>query len=56
MSDSLWLQGPHGILQVRMPEWVAISYSRGSSQLKDQTCALYIAGRLFTIWATGEAY
>ena len=26
----------HGILQVRILEWVAISYSRGSSQLGDQ--------------------
>ena len=28
----------HGILQVRILEWVAISFSRGSSQTKDQTC------------------
>ena len=27
----------HGILQTRMPEWVAISYSRGSSQPIDWT-------------------
>ena len=27
----------HGILQARMPEWVAISFSRGSSQPRDQT-------------------
>ena len=27
----------HGILQARIPEWVAISLSRGSSQLRDQT-------------------
>ena len=26
-----------GILQARILEWVAISYSRGSSQLRDQT-------------------
>ena len=25
----------HGILQARKPEWVAISFSRGSSQLRD---------------------
>ena len=27
----------HGILQVRILEWVAISFSRGSSPLRDQT-------------------
>ena len=27
----------HGVLQVRILEWVAISYSRGSSQSRDQT-------------------
>ena len=27
----------HGILQVRILEWVAISFSRGSSQPRDQT-------------------
>ena len=27
----------YGILQARIPEWVAISSSRGSSQLRDQT-------------------
>ena len=30
-------QGPHGILQARVLEWVAISSSRGSTQLKDAT-------------------
>ena len=28
----------HGISQARMLEWVAISFSRGSSQPRDQTC------------------
>ena len=27
----------HGILQARVLEWVAISFSRGSSQTRDQT-------------------
>ena len=27
----------HGILQARTLQWVAISYSRGSSRLRDQT-------------------
>ena len=30
----------HGILQARILEWVAISFSRGSSQLRDQTHSL----------------
>ena len=28
----------HGIFQARILEWVAVSYSRGSSQPRDQTC------------------
>ena len=32
----------HGILQARILEWVAISYSRGSSQPMDQTYVSYI--------------
>ena len=35
----------HGILQARMPEWVAIPFSRGSSQPRDQTQVSHIAGR-----------
>ena len=36
----------HGISQARMLEWVAISYSRGSSWPKDQTLILCTAGKL----------
>ena len=39
----------HGILQARILEWVAISFSRGSSQPKDRTEVSHIAGILFTI-------
>ena len=39
----------HGILQARILEWVVISFFRGSSQPRDQTEVLYIAGRFFTI-------
>ena len=45
----------HGILQARILEWVAISFSSGSSQPRDQTRVSHIAGRLFTIWATRES-
>ena len=44
----------HGILQARALEWVAISYSRGSSPHRDQTQVSFITGRFFTIWATRE--
>ena len=45
----------HGILQARILEWVAISFSRGSSRPRDQTQVFCIAGRRFNIWATREA-
>ena len=45
----------HGILQARTLEWVAISFSRGSSWPREWTQASCIAGRFFTIWATREA-
>ena len=45
----------HGIFQARVLEWVAISFSRGSSQLRDWTQVSHIAGRGFTVWATTEA-
>ena len=45
----------HGILQARLLEWVAISFSRGSSWPRDWNLVSCIAGRFFTIWATREA-
>ena len=45
----------HGILQARILEWVAISFSRGSSWLRDQIWVSCMAGRFFTIQATREA-
>ena len=44
----------HGLLQERILEWVAISFSRGSSWRRDQTHFYCIVGRLFTIWTTRE--
>ena len=46
----------HRILQARILEWVAIPFSRRSSQPRDQTCVSCIVGRSFTIWATREAH
>ena len=44
-----------GIHQARILEWVAISFSRGSSQLRDWIRVSHVASRFFTIWATREA-
>ena len=41
----------HGILQARILEWVAIPFSRGSSQPRDWTQVSCTAGRYFTSWA-----
>ena len=54
MDCSLPGSSVHGILQARILKWVAISFSRGSSQLRDQTQVSCIVGRHFTIWATRE--
>ena len=45
----------HGISQARILEWVAIPFSMGTSQPRDQTQVSCIAGRFFTSWATREA-
>ena len=45
----------HGILQVRILEWVAFPFSRGSSQPRDRTQVSPIAGGFFTFRATKEA-
>ena len=44
-----------GILQARTLEWVAISFSRGSSWPRDPTPFSCIAGRFFTIKPPVEA-
>ena len=55
MDCSLPGSSVHGIFQARIMEWVAISFSRGSSWPRDQTRVSCIAGRFCTIWATREA-
>ena len=45
----------HGILQARILEWVAISFSRGSSPPRDWTQVSCTAGTRFNLWATREA-
>ena len=61
VSNSLWPHdcslpsfSVHGIFQARVLEWVAISFSRGSSQSRDRTWIASVAGRCFTIWTTRE--
>ena len=45
-----------GFFQAWTLEWVAISFSRGSSWPRDWTQVSRIAGRRFILWATREAY
>ena len=45
----------HGIFQARILEWIAISFSRRSSQPRDQTQVSRIGGRRFNLWSTREA-
>ena len=45
----------HGIFQARALEWVAISFSRGTSRPRDRTWVSLIAGMCFTVWATRGA-
>ena len=44
----------HGILQARILEWIAISFSRRSSHPRVGTRVSHIVGRCFTICATRE--
>ena len=45
----------HEILQIRILEWVAIPFSRGSSWPRDWSRVSRIVSRCFTVWATREA-
>ena len=58
MSNSL---RPHGLswnsIQARIElEWLAVPFSRGSSQPRDLTQVSRIAGRILTSWSTREAH
>ena len=52
MDCSLLGSSTHGILQAGILEWVAIPFSRRSSQSRDWTWVSCTAGRFFTVWAT----
>ena len=45
----------HGISQARILEWIAISFSRGSSRPRNQTHVSCITGGSFMDWAIREA-
>ena len=53
---SLLCSSVHGIFQGRVLEWVAISFSRGSSWPRDWIQVSRTVGRCFTIWATYIVY
>jgi len=55
MDCSLPGSSVHEIFQARVLDWVAISFSRESSSLRDQTQVSNITDRYFSIWATREA-
>ena len=48
MDCSLSGSSVHGTFQARILEWVAISFSRGSSKLRDPTRSPALAGGFFT--------
>ena len=55
MDCSLPGSSIHGTFQARVLEWVATSFSRGSSRPRNWTPVSHIADRWFTLWATMEA-
>ena len=54
MDYSLPGSSVHGIFQAIVLEWIAISFSRESSQPRDWTRVSHIIDRRFTVWATRE--
>ena len=55
MDSSLPGSAVHGIFQAKILEWAAISFSRGSSQPRDQTWVSCVGDRRFTVWATNPS-
>ena len=55
MDCSLPGSSVRGIFQAILLEWIAISFSRRSSQPMDWTQVSCIVDRCFTVWATREA-
>ena len=55
MDDSPPDFSVYGIFQARILEWVAIYYSKESSQLRDQTCVSWIGRWILYCGANWEA-
>ena len=55
MDSSLPGSSVYGILQARILEWVAYSFSSVSSWLRNRVGVSFISGRFFTNWAIREA-
>ena len=56
MDHSLQGSSVHGILPIRILEWVTMPSSKGSSWPRDHIQVYCIAGRFFTIQAIKEAH
>ena len=54
MDCSLLGSSVHGIFQAIVLDWIAIFFSRGSSQPRARTQVSCIVDRRFTVWATRE--
>ena len=52
MDCSLRGSSVHGIFQAIVLEWIAISFSKGSSQPRDRTRVSGIVDRYFTVWSS----
>ena len=56
MDCSLPGSSVHGVLQARILDWVAISFSRGSSWIRSWTHISCIGRRILYPWATGDTF
>ena len=54
MDYSLPGSSVHGTLQAKILEWVAVPFSTGSSQPRNQPRVTCVAGRFLMSWATRE--
>ena len=46
----------HGIIQIKILEWISTAFSRGSSIIRDRTQVSHNAGRLFTTEPPGKPF
>ena len=56
MDCSLTGSSVHGISQARILEWVDISFSRGSSQLRNQICISCVGRQVQTVSHQGSLH